>query len=158
MSEATTPYPCDTHDPYEVPRVRGVKVPVDTGTLWAMKPVATDESLDQITPEALQWAAEQMREHVERLVGYVFDWIVSEIPNVGPGAIAFTMAEAGMSCGQSVRHALDDLLVAAERHMCPEPDNPDCYCGACSYATQAEQEHQVAKRLPCAENDAVMAL
>lgn len=145
ISEQQAAYSCDTHDPYEVPRIRGAMRPVDTGTLFVMKALPTDESFDGITPAALIWAAEQMRAHAMRYVSAVFDWIAAEIPGVGKAAVAFMMAEAGMSCGTSLRSALGDLLLAASRDMeRADQANRDCECGACCYALTMEQEHQVA--------------
>lgn len=144
ITEPQAPCHGDTHDPYEVPRIRGVMRPVDTGTFFVMKALPDDESFDGITPAALVWAAEQMRAHALRYVSAVFDLIAAEIPGVGKAAVAFMMAEADMSCGTSLRSALGDLLLAAERDMeCADMANHDCQCGACCYALTMEQEHSV---------------
>lgn len=144
-------------------RIAGVRRPVDTGTVWVTKTFPSDESLGELTPEAIRWAAEQMRAHALSHVNAVFDWVVADVPEVGKGCVAFMMAEAGMSTGRALHSALIDLLADADRNagVCAEPDNPDCQCGACAYASATETEHIVAAagvRVPSTENDAVMAL
>lgn len=129
-------------------RIRAEERLVDTGTIWVRKLFPTAESLDEIGPEGIRWAAEQMRAHALTYVRAVFDWVIADVPECGKGCVSFMMAEAGMSHGRSLHHALADLLADADRYagVCAEPDNPDCECGACAYAAANETEHKVAAR------------